>query len=196
MVIDDIKVWTKHLNSSNDLTLPLRKMQTDVCEQTMQWSSPCWEARALPPQASPLISAVNTEHGVKGGRSGPATAWRPLWPPHQTGHTSNCGARSPWKSCCCRCRNHCRCRQPCPSPRKPHCPGSCRPSGTRRSTWLCRAPAPGWNVGILVWSCSRAASGWAPDSGYLLLLLLLHLIELCRSGFMRLAGTSFWGDRC
>lgn len=59
------KVHLQH--SSNDLTLPWRKMQTDASVRTMQWSSPCWGAQALPPPASPLISAADREHGFEGG---------------------------------------------------------------------------------------------------------------------------------
>lgn len=42
-------------------------MQTDASLRTMQRSSPWWEAQALPPQVSPLISAANREHGFEGG---------------------------------------------------------------------------------------------------------------------------------
>lgn len=42
-------------------------MQTDASFRTMQWSSPWWEAQALPPQVSPLLSAADREHGFEGG---------------------------------------------------------------------------------------------------------------------------------
>lgn len=43
-------------------------MQTDDGVQTMQWSSPCWEARALLPQVLPLISAETQRTELKEAR--------------------------------------------------------------------------------------------------------------------------------
>lgn len=74
-------------------------------------------------------------------------AWCVLWPPHQTGHTSNCGAPFPLSSCCHRCHSRCLRCQRCPSARRRHCPGTYQPRSPHesRSFW--------WDLAL---SCTKA----------------------------------------
>lgn len=136
---------------------------------------------------------TTSQDGFTGRMGDSVWTQRVLWPPHQTGRTSNCDAPFPRSSCCRRCHNHCLHSLPCPWWEKRHCPGTYQPSWPHERRLLC------WNSAL---SCTKKqhtvgrlrtqqihAQRWANT-------YLPWFSVLCRRGFILRAGTSFWGDSC
>lgn len=149
----NFQVWSSFYLSVLQLTsLPLWRKQTSVFVEMKRWSSPGLEPLTRQPQISHLISTTvrkKKKFSLKDlweqqciGIAWPTVRpWRFLWPPHQTGRMSSCGAQFPLSFCCRRCHNRCLSSRLYPLTWRPRCPGTYQPRWTRGSRAFSWHPA-------------------------------------------------------
>lgn len=123
------------------------------------------------------------------------------------GHRSNCGAQFPPSFYCRHCHSRCPSSQLCPLAETLHCPGTYQPRWPRDSRSFCwdparsctKAPTHTLVLAVTIYFTDVNAKihrGVFKKKKRKEVIYLLWLSVLCRRGFIRRAGISFWGDSC